>query len=380
MTVTNPTAKRPKAARSKQSQTTTTALLFLAPFLITTLIFFFYAFARAIYYSFTDFNLFNTPKLIGIKPYVDVLADPSFRRALANSLIFAIVTTTLQTVFSLLMAVALNNKIRGMAFFRSAWYMPSITSSVVITLIFLWLFQRRGIANYLITQWQAYQPLILTFLGVLLVVQIVQVLWERSRRLPASWIDPALAAVSALIALVVVFVLNSTGVVGVREVAPYDVQYFADRWISIGGVRVLSIPLLVIIIQNTFTTVPTLMLFFLAGLQSIPGSLYEAADIDGATPFQKLMNVTVPMLRPVTFYVVTVGLIGTMQMFDQVAVIGSAAPQDTLITLAFYVYTNTFKNGAAPVNMASAAAIILALIILSMVFVQRKFFVAPEAN
>ena len=122
------------------------------------------------------------------------------------------------------------------------------------------------------------------------------------------------------------------------------------------------------------------MLFFLAGLQSIPGSLYEAADIDGATPFQKLMNVTVPMLRPVTFYVVTVGLIGTMQMFDQVAVIGSAAPQDTLITLAYYVYTNTFKNGAAPVNMASAAAIILALIILSMVFIQRKFFVAPEAN
>ncbi|THF69030.1 sugar ABC transporter permease [Deinococcus sp. Arct2-2] len=380
MTITNPTAKRPKAARSKQSQTTTTALLFLAPFLITTLIFFFYAFARAIYYSFTDFNLFNTPKLIGIKPYMDVLADPSFRRALANSLIFAIVTTTLQTVFSLLMAVALNNKIRGMAFFRSAWYMPSITSSVVITLIFLWLFQRRGIANYLITQWQAYQPLILTFLGVLIVVQIAQVLWERSRKLPAGWIDPALAAVSALIALVVVFILNSTGIIGLREVAPYDYQYFADKWISIGNVRVLSIPLLVIIIQNTFTTVPTLMLFFLAGLQSIPGSLYEAADIDGATPYQKLMNVTVPMLRPVTFYVVTVGLIGTMQMFDQVAVIGSAAPQDTLITLAFYVYTNTFKNGAAPVNMASAAAIVLALIILSMVFVQRKFFVAPEAN
>ena len=116
------------------------------------------------------------------------------------------------------------------------------------------------------------------------------------------------------------------------------------------------------------------MLFFLAGLQNIPGALYEAADIDGATPWQKLMNVTVPMLRPVTFYVITVGLIGTMQMFDQVAVIGSAAPGDTLITLAYYVYTNTFKAGAAPVNLASAAAIILAAIILVMVFVQRKFF------
>ncbi|PTA68356.1 carbohydrate ABC transporter permease [Deinococcus arcticus] len=359
---------------SQQRSQTSTAYLFLAPFLITTAVFFFYAFGRALYYSFTDFNLFNTPQLIGVKPYADVLNDPSFRRALGNSLVFALVTTTLQTIGALLMAVALNNKIRGMGFFRSAWYMPSITSSVVITLIFLWLFQRRGIANYLITQWQIYQPLVLTFLGVLLALQLGQVLWERARRLPAGWLDPALAAVSALGALAVTALLAWTGVVGAREVPPFDYQYFADKWIEVGGVRVLSVPLLVIIIQNTFTTIPTLMLFFLAGLQNIPGALYEAADIDGATPWQKLTRVTVPMLRPVTFFVVTVGLIGTMQMFDQVAVIGSAAPPDTLVTLAYYVYSNTFKAGAAPVNMASAAAIILALIILAMVFVQRRFF------
>ncbi|BDP43053.1 ABC transporter permease [Deinococcus aetherius] len=358
----------------RRGQSTATAYLFLAPFLISTAVFFFYAFARAIYYSFTDFNLFNNPSLIGVRPYTQVVDDPSFQRALANSLIFAVVTTTLQTIFALLMAVALNNKLRGMAFFRSAWYMPSITSSVVITLIFLWLFQQRGIANYLITQWQAYQPLVLTFLVGLVVAQVIQVLLERRSGLPARWTDPALAVVSALSSLAVTAGLVWAGVTGVREVPPFDYQYFADKWITLGGARVLSIPLLVVIIQNTFTTVPTLMLFFLAGLQNIPGALYEAADIDGATPFQKLMNVTVPNLRPVTFYVVTVGLIGTMQMFDQVAVIGSAAPQDTLITLAYYVYTNTFKAGAAPVNLAAAAAIILALIILVMVFVQRRFF------
>lgn len=352
---------------------TSAAYLFLAPFLITIGIFFFYAFARAIYYSLTDFNLFNTPRLIGIKPYADVLADPLFQRALANSLVFAVITTTLQTVGALLMAVALNNKIRGMAFFRSAWYMPSITSSVVITLIFLWLFQRRGVANYAITQWQAYLPYTLSLIGVLIAAQVAQVLWERSRGLPAGWFDPALAVISLLIAVAVTAILGWTGVLSVRDVAPYDFQYFSDRWISLGGVQILSIPMLVIIIQNTFTTIPTLMLFFLAGLQNIPGALYEAADIDGATSAQKLLNVTVPMLRPVTFYVITVGLIGTMKMFDQVAVIGSAAPQSTLITLAYYVYTNTFKAGAAPVNMAAAAAIVLAAIILVMVFLQRRF-------
>ena len=364
----------------KNRQNTVAAYLFLAPFFLSTGIFFFYAFARAVYYSFSNFNLFNTPRLIGLKPYADVLSDPLFQRALANSLIFAVVVTTLQTIFSLLMAVALNNKIKGMGFFRSAWYMPSITSSVVITLIFLWLFQRRGIANYLITQFQAYLPYFLSIMGLFIAAQIVQVLLERARKLPAGWFDPALAAVSALIAVVVTVILSFTGIIGVRDVPPFDFQYFADAWFSLGGVQILSIPLLVIIIQNTFTTVPTLMLFFLAGLQNIPGALYEAADIDGATPFEKLMNVTVPMLRPVTFYVITVGLIGTMQMFDQVAVIGDAAPQSTLITLAYYVYTNTFKAGAAPVNLAAAAGIILALIILVMVFIQRKFFVASEAQ
>ncbi|WP_034383243.1 carbohydrate ABC transporter permease [Deinococcus sp. YIM 77859] len=360
----------------RKGQATATAYLFLAPFLISTAVFFFYAFGRAIYYSFTDFNLFNTPKLIGVQPYAAVLADPSFQRALANSLIFALITTTLQTIFALLMAVALNNRLRGMTFFRSAWYMPSITSSVVITLIFLWLFQQRGVVNYLITQWQTYQPLLLTFLAGLVASQVIQVVAERRRGLPARWTDPALAAVSTLAALVLTAALVWLGITEPRDVPPFDYQYFADKWITLGGVRLLSIPLLVIIIQNTFTTVPTLMLFFLAGLQNVPAALYEAAEIDGATPFQKLTRVTVPLLRPVTFYVVTVGLIGTMQMFDQVAVIGSAAPQDTLVTLAYYVYANTFKAGAAPVNLAAAAAILLALIILMMVFVQRRFFPA----
>lgn len=358
----------------KKNRNTPTAYLFLAPFLISTGIFFFYAFARAVYYSFSNFNLFNSPQLIGFKPYADVISDPLFQRALANSLIFAIVVTTLQTVLSLLMAVTLNSKIKGMGFFRSAWYMPSITSSVVITLIFLWLFQRRGVANYLITQFQAALPYFLCFVSILIVAQIIQVLFERSRKLPAGWFDPALAAISTLLALAVTIILHYSGFIQLRDVSPFDFQYFADAWISISGVQILSIPLLVIIIQNTFTTIPTLMLFFLAGLQNISSALYEAADIDGATSFEKLMNVTVPMLRPVTFYVITVGLIGTMQMFDQVAVIGDAAPQSTIITLAYYVYTNTFKAGAAPVNMAAASAIILALIILFMVFIQRRFF------
>jgi multiple sugar transport system permease protein len=358
---------------NSKTQSSVVAYLFLLPFLITLGVFFFYAFGRSIFYSFSDFNLFNVPKLIGFKPYLDTVADPLFRRALANSLLYAGIATVAQTVLALLMSVALNRKLKGLSFFRAAWYMPSITSSVVITLIFLWLFQRRGVANYLVTQIQSWVPLMFTFLAILVVVQVAQVLWERSRQLPASWFDPALMVISALIALVVTGVLDMLGVVSLRQVPPFDFQYFADKWVNVGGVQVISIPMLVIIVQNVFTTIPTMMLFFLAGLQNIPGALYEAAEIDGATPFQQLMKVTVPMLRPVTFFVLTISLIGTLQMFDQVAIIGSAAPLPTIITLAYYVYNNTFQAGAAPVNLASAAAIILAIITLLLVFIQRRF-------
>ncbi len=158
-----------------RGSSTVTAYAFLMPFLAVLAVFFFYAFGRAVYYSFSDFNLFNTPHLIGLKPYGDVLSDTSFRRALTNTLLYAVITTVLQTVFALLMAVVLNRRLRGLAFFRAAWYMPSITSSVVITLIFLWLFQRRGAANYLFSQLGAALPVVGAFLLLLVVIQAVQV-------------------------------------------------------------------------------------------------------------------------------------------------------------------------------------------------------------
>lgn len=361
----------------QQRQTTVTALLFLAPFLLTLAVFFVYAFARALYFSFTDYNLFNDPNLVGVRNYFNASADGLFTTALTNTLLFAVITTTLQTVFALLVANILNQKIKGLSFFRTAWYMPSITSSVVIGLIFLWLFQRRGIFNYLLTQFVAYGALIGTFLSILVGVQIVQVLLERARRLPAAWTDPALAALSALVALVVTALLANFGVVGVQDAAPVDISYYATDAKILG---ILPVPLATIIAQNTFTTVPTLMLFFLAGLQNIPRALYEAAELDGASKVQQLLFVTVPMLRPVSFYVITTGLIGTLQMFDQVAIIGSAAPLAQRITLAYYVYARSFAGGVSEVGLATAAAIVLAVITLLVVLLQRRFFVSSEAQ
>lgn len=365
------------ARKARVTREALTAYLFLAPFLLTLMVFFFYGFVRAVYFSFTDYDLFNPPQFVGFKSYLDIFQDDKFRIALSNTLLFSFLTTTLQTVGAILLAVVLNQPIRGLMFFRSAYYMPSITSSVVITLVFLWLFQKRGIANYLTTLFAQYQPYIVLFFGVLALVQIAQVLLERARVKKAaggfliSWFDPLLMWVSVAVAGIAVLVASFMGWISPRDVATFDFDWVYNTDKLFG---VLPIPLLFIILMNTFTTIPTLMLFFLAGLQGIPSSLYEAAELDGATPWQKFVYVTLPQLKPVTFYAITISLIGTLQMFDQVKVIGDAAPLDSIITLSYYIYNYSFRGGSSLAGMASAAAMILAVLTLLVVLIQRQFF------
>jgi len=197
------------------------ALLFLLPFLAVLGVFFVYAAARAAYFSFTDYDLFNAPEWVGLANYRALFEDDMFLYALRNSLIFAAAVTAMQTVGALLTATALNRRIRGIDFFRSAFYMPAVTSSVVITLIFLWLFQRRGAINYLISTVQANAPLILTFLVTLVVAQGLQILLDRAalrrRGDTREWRrarlnDPAFLVVSLLVAAAVTKAAIADGV------------------------------------------------------------------------------------------------------------------------------------------------------------------------
>jgi multiple sugar transport system permease protein len=244
----------------------------------------------------------------------------------------------------------------------------------VITLIFLWMYQRRGLFNFIGTQFSRYAPLIGVFLAALVVAQVVQVLVERRMALPAKWTDPALLVSSIVVSLIVTVVLSLTGLVGARDVPPIDFV-----WLQTGqtvpaapAFMAAPVPLIAIMIQNIFTTIPTLMLLFLAGLQDVPRSYYEAASLDGASAAQKFFHITIPALQPVLFLVVTLGLIGTLQMFDQVAIFGDAAPLRSRITLAYFVYNRMFPGAQLPeVGLASAAALFLALFTLSVVALQR---------
>jgi multiple sugar transport system permease protein len=146
---------------SRKTLETLTAYLFVSPWIILSIVFTFGAMLYVFYLSFTDLQLLNEPKLIGIDNYVKVLTNKLFHTAVFNTLLYAAIVTFFQTWLALLLAVALNAKIRGKQFFRSAWYLPSVTSSVVISLIFVWVFQREGILNFLVVTlfgWTGFQP------------------------------------------------------------------------------------------------------------------------------------------------------------------------------------------------------------------------------
>ena len=353
------------------------AFIFLAPFLFSFTVFFLYAFVNAFRYSFTDYNLFNDAAWVGLSNYTRVLGDPLFIKALVNTLSYSLIVTAIQVFLALLLATLLNQQIRGVAFFRTIYYLPSVLSSAAVTLIFLWLWQRNGFINHSLSWVNQHLWFILSFLIFLSLFQLIFVVLERRRSRPADFLDPALGTLSFLLAALALTALSVFDVLAPRAVADLDHVWLNTRETFLG----LPVPLWAIMIQNIYTTIPGFMLLFLAGLQDVPKSLLEAAAIDGATPVQRFWRVTVPLLRPVTFLVVTLSLIGTLQLFDQVAIYGANIPLESRVTLAYYVYDAAFPSASASrIGEASAAAILLGLLTLSVVFLQRFLGIRAEGE
>ncbi|MFW6273980.1 MAG: carbohydrate ABC transporter permease [Halanaerobium sp.] len=349
--------------------------ILLAPFLFWLIVFFGYAFVRAFYFSFTDYNLFNQANFIGLGNYFKLFNEYLFGRALKNTITFSVVVTTVQTFLALVLAVILNQKIRGIKIFRTIYYLPSVTSSVVITLIFMWIFQKQGIFNYLLTMYKQYKEYLFVFILIALLSHFFMVLKEKFFNRPVKILEPSYIVLSIILGSFAVLVARFLGLIGIREVEEVatiwlNTRELIPKW---AGPLAFPRPLGAIMLLNIWTTVPTMMILYLAGLQDIPGSIYEAAEVDGATTWQKFWKITVPQLKHITFLVMTMGFIGTLQMFDQVAIIGGQAPLESTVTLAYYVYVNMFPSSARPaVGLASAAAMILAVLTLIFVYLQRR--------
>lgn len=160
----------------------------------------------------------------------------------------------------------------------------------------------------------------------------------------------------------------------------FNTNGIANKFLGLFGFQAVSwfndpkyaLPLAMI--MAIWSTVGTQMLVFLAGLQDIPGEVYEAASIDGASEIQRFMKITVPMLSEKTMFVIVVGMIGTLQMFDQAYIIsgGLGGPLGSTTTVVLYLYQKAF--GENRLGYGSAVAVFLFIIIFTLTILQKYFF------
>jgi multiple sugar transport system permease protein len=315
--------------------------MFVAPALIGLLIFLFLPMLMTLFVSFRDWSglrPIGQSNFIGLENYQrlltqDGLVRTDFARAIRNNFYYVIGVVPAQTTIAFLIAVIVNNKmLKGRTFFRATYYFPAITSSVAIALVFIFLFQSNGGINALFGMFGLPDDI--------------------------RWLSDA----SGLIH-------NGLALVGV-DTAP---AWMAERsfmgvsmweWISGPSVTLFGIMMLA-----TWTTTGTMMLIFLAGLQNIPNEVEEASQVDGANRRQHMFKITLPMMKPTLFFVLTIGLIGTWQVFDQIYVISGGGPQKTTLTPAYLVYSTGFDGSA--MGRAGAVSFLLFFLIIVLTLVQR---------
>ncbi len=321
--------------------------LLLSPNLLGFLIFFAGPLLLSLYFSFTDSDAFNPPNWVGLSNYANIFnltfqplatpdqlasaaidvtsydelarftifgssyiigaADRLFWLALRNTLVFALVAVPLSVIPALVLSNFLNMELPGMKFFRAVYFLPSIAATVGIALVWQWLYNATiGYINYFITLGVEF----LNGFGLQLVDPRIQ--WLSDNR-------------TALLAVIIVTAWQTTG----------------------------------------FNTV-----LFLAGLQSIPRALYEAATVDGAGAWAKFRNVTLPLLAPTTFFVVTTTTIQALQVFEQIFILVS--PTNATMTMVLYLYRSGFQNFRQGYASAIAWVLFLIIFVVTIARFQRQ--------
>lgn len=254
--------------------------------------------------SFMEWSLLEPPKLLGIANYVRLARDPLFWQALKVTFIYTLATVPSSIVLGFGLAVLLNQKTKGLAIWRTLYYLPAVVSGVAVSQVWLWVLQPDfGVLNVL-----------LHYLG------IQGPNWLFSR----TWVIPSLALVSL--------------------------------W-SVGGGLII----------------------YLAGLQGIPTELYEAASIDGAGALRRFFSVTIPMMTPVLFLQLVMGMIGAFQAFTTSYIMTGGGPGNASLFYVLYIYRNAFQY--FEMGYASALAWVLTIVIvlvMLLIFRSARYWVFYE--
>jgi multiple sugar transport system permease protein len=280
---------------------TLVAYAFLAPSLILFLVFRHGPAVFSLFLSLFNWTMVDDPEFVGTQNFTNLAQDEIFWKALRNTLKYAIYSVPPDIVIALLLAVLLNQQMRGMKFFRLAFFVPVVTSGALVAIVWSWLYQPRGIINGMLTEIGLTPQRWLTDLGLVL---------------------PSIAAMAV--------------------------------WKHVG-----------------FN-----MLILLAGLQSIPPELEEAARLDGAGRYRIFFNITLPLLRPVLVLATILTTIGSLQMFDAAYVMTGGGPFYGSTTLVYYIYVKAFEQ--YQMGYGATIAFVLFLIILVVTLIQRRVLRGDE--
>lgn len=322
--------------------------LMVSPNVIGFMLFFAGPLLLSFYLSFTDSQPGNVPDVIGFKNYGDILGlqfktldnveanpqtalsfgytplddfkigdsrlvigakDVMFWKSLRNTITFCLMLVPLSSIPALLLAVILNSKIPGMKFFRAVYFLPSVAAVVGTALIWRWLYASDiGYINYVISE----------------IVQFV----------------------------------NSTFGTSIKDQK--------TQWLTNQGIVLFSIVMLAAWQAVGFNTV-----LFLAGLQGIPNTLYEASFVDGANRVQQFRHITLPLLAPTTFYVIVTTVITGLQVFNEpYALISSRPIPEAATTSVIYLYNRGFFR--FEFGYASAVAWLLFALIFLVTIAQFR--------
>lgn len=291
--VPDPPSRR-RAPRGKRLKYGLTVAVFLLPSLVPLLAFVIGPMISAGWTSLHSWNLIGPMEWVGLDNYAHLVTDPTTQQAFLHTVYYIVGYLPLVYIGGLALALALNTRLRGRAFLRGVYFLPVVTSWVVVALVWRWLLNpSTGVVNT-----------VLAWFGI---------------DGPGWWADPAWSMPSIIL---------------------------ASAWKDLGFVMVI----------------------LLAGLQSINPDLYEAAELDGAGWWRRLVSVTLPMLSPSTFFVIVLSLINGFQVFDQVYVMTGGGPNNSSQVVVQQVYDLTFRYGQA--GMASALSWLLFLVILIVTLVQ----------
>ena len=271
--------------------------LFISPWILGMVLFALGPILASFGLAFTRWNLFTEPEYVGWANFQKLAHDPLFYKSVFNTIYYTVFAVPLGLVLALGLAMLVNHRLRGINFFRTAFFLPNVVAGIAMLLLWKWLFDPNfGLIN-----------LFLDWTGLMAVLE-----WIGLGR--PQWISSRTGAMPGMI--------------------------FMSIW-GLGGS----------------------MMIFLAGLQNIPRELIEAAELDGAGPWKRFRYVTLPLLTPTIFFLMMVGVIASLQIFNQAYVMTQGGPAHATLFYVLYLFQTAFER----FQMGYACAMALVLFIITLI-------------